>query len=158
MKVLTQPPIHALLPHCSSIPLSWSIKPPQDQVPSLPLKSDKAILSYIYVSEPWVPPCTLLGWCFSLWEHWVVRPADIVLPMGLQSPSAPPVLTPAPPPGPWAHRLNHFKGDFLYLFIRYFLYIHFKCYPKKFPIPPPPPLPYPPTPTSWPWRSPVLGI
>jgi hypothetical protein len=100
MKVLTQPPIHALLPHCSSIPLSWSIKPPQDQVPSLPLKSDKAILSYIYVSEPWVPPCTLLGWCFSLWEHWVVRPADIVLPMGLQSPSAPPVLTPAPPPGP----------------------------------------------------------
>jgi hypothetical protein len=39
--------------------------------------------------------------------------------------------------------------------IRYFLYLHFKCYPKS-PPGPPPPLPYPPTPTSWPWCSPVL--
>ena len=40
-------------------------------------------------------------------------------------------------------------------FIRYFLHLHFQCYPKSPPYPPPP-LPYPPTPTSWPWRSPVL--
>jgi hypothetical protein len=45
---------------------------------------------------------------------------------------------------------------FLFLFlIRYFLHLHFKCYPKS-PPDPPPQLPYPPTPTSWPWRSPVL--
>jgi hypothetical protein len=39
--------------------------------------------------------------------------------------------------------------------IRYFLILHFKCYPKT-PSYPPPPLPYPPTSTSWPWCSPVL--
>jgi hypothetical protein len=41
--------------------------------------------------------------------------------------------------------------------IRYFLYIHFKCYPKSSLYPPPALLPYSPTPTSWPWHSPVLG-
>jgi hypothetical protein len=39
--------------------------------------------------------------------------------------------------------------------IRYFLHLHFKCYPKSSPYPPPP-LPYPPTPTSWPCHSLVL--
>jgi hypothetical protein len=41
------------------------------------------------------------------------------------------------------------------LFLRYFLQLHFQCYPKS----PPYPLPHsptPPTPTSWPWHSPVL--
>jgi hypothetical protein len=42
-------------------------------------------------------------------------------------------------------------------FIRYFLHLHFKCYPKSPLYPPPALLPYPPTPTSWPWLSPVLG-
>jgi hypothetical protein len=42
-------------------------------------------------------------------------------------------------------------------FIRYFLHLHFKCYPKKPLDPPPALLPYPPIPTSWPWHSPVLG-
>jgi hypothetical protein len=32
---------------------------------------------------------------------------------------------------------------FLFIFIRYFLYIHFKCYPKKFPIPSSRPAPLP---------------
>ena len=36
--------------------------------------------------EPWVPLCVLLGWWFRPWELWLV---DIVLPMGLQTPSAP---------------------------------------------------------------------
>jgi hypothetical protein len=45
-----------------------------------------------------------------------------------------------------------------HIFIRYFLHLRFKCYPKS-PLYPPPPalLPYPLTPTSWPWHSPVLG-
>jgi hypothetical protein len=42
-------------------------------------------------------------------------------------------------------------------FIRYFLYLHFKCYPKSSLYSPPTLLPYSPTPTSWPWSSPVLG-
>ena len=50
--------------------------------------------------EPWVPPCVLLGWWFSPWEllggFWFV---DIVLPMGLQTPSAPSVLSLTPPLG-----------------------------------------------------------
>jgi hypothetical protein len=42
-------------------------------------------------------------------------------------------------------------------FIRYFLHLHFKCYPKSLLCPSPALLPYPLTPTSWPWCSPVLG-
>ena len=48
--------------------------------------------------EPRVPPCVLFGWWFSPWElwgHWLVH---IVLPpMGLQTLSAPLVLSLAPP-------------------------------------------------------------
>ena len=40
-------------------------------------------------------------------------------------------------------------------FIRYFLYIHFKCYPKSSLYPPPTLIPKPPTPASWPW--PCIG-
>jgi hypothetical protein len=41
--------------------------------------------------------------------------------------------------------------------IRYFFYLHFKCYSESSLYPRCTLLPYPPTPTSWPWRSPVLG-
>jgi hypothetical protein len=46
---------------------------------------------------------------------------------------------------------------FFHFFIRYFLHLYFKCYPKSPLYPPPALLPYPPTPASWPWHSPVLG-
>jgi hypothetical protein len=54
---------------------------------------------------------------------------------------------------------SHFGRGTLYLFIciRYFLYIHFKCYPKSSLYPSSALLPYPSTPASWPWHSPVLG-
>jgi hypothetical protein len=42
-------------------------------------------------------------------------------------------------------------------FIRYFLYLHFKCYPESPLYPLPTLLCNPPTPASWPWHSPVLG-
>jgi hypothetical protein len=42
-------------------------------------------------------------------------------------------------------------------FIRYFLHLHFKCYPRSPLYPPRALLPYPLTPTSWSWRSPALG-
>jgi hypothetical protein len=46
--------------------------------------------------------------------------------------------------------------SFLKFFIRYFLYIHFKCYPRSSLYPPPALLPNPLTPASWPWLSPIL--
>jgi hypothetical protein len=46
---------------------------------------------------------------------------------------------------------------FKQIFIRYFLHLQFKCYPKSPLYPPPVLLPKPPTPTSWPWHSPALG-
>ena len=45
----------------------------------------------------------------------------------------------------------------LFYLIRYFLYLHFKCYPESSLYTRPTLLPYPPTPASWPWCSPVLG-
>jgi hypothetical protein len=42
-------------------------------------------------------------------------------------------------------------------FIRYFLHLHFKCYPASPLYPPPTLLPYPSTPTSWPWCPPCTG-
>jgi hypothetical protein len=55
--------------------------------------------------EPWVPPCILLGWWFSPWEllcvcgggFWLVD--IVVLPIGLQTRSAPSVLFLLPPLG-----------------------------------------------------------
>jgi hypothetical protein len=47
--------------------------------------------------EPWVPPCVLFGWWFRPWK---TRLVDIVvLPMGLQTSSAPSVLSLTPPLG-----------------------------------------------------------
>jgi hypothetical protein len=45
---------------------------------------------------------------------------------------------------------------FFLFFIRYFLYLHFKCYPKSPLYSPPALLPNPPTPTFWFLHSPVL--
>ena len=56
-----------------------------------------------------------------------------------------------------------FSFFFFFNFIRYFLPLHFKCYPlskfplRKSPIPSQAVLPKPPTPASWPCHSPVLG-
>ena len=52
--------------------------------------------------------------------------------------------------------LTAFSSSFFNCFIRYFLHLHFKCYPKS-PLYYPALLPYLPTNTSRPWRSPVLG-
>jgi hypothetical protein len=47
--------------------------------------------------EPWVPLCVFFGWWFrprELWGYWLVH--IVVPPMGLQTPSAPWVLSLAP--------------------------------------------------------------
>ena len=60
--------------------------------------------------------------------------------------------------GPWdVIPCPFFLLSFFLFFIRYFLHIHFKCYPESSLYPPPTLLPYPPTPASWPWHFPVLG-
>jgi hypothetical protein len=89
------PSLTLLLQHPSTLghqtPIWLRVYPSIDTKQGHPL-----LLTYL---EPWIPPCTLLGWWSSLREHWVVRPTDFVLPMELQSPSAPPVLLPALPLG-----------------------------------------------------------
>ena len=99
-------PYLPLLPHCPSIPLCWGIKLSQEQWPLLPLMPDKASMLLYMQLEPWVPPCVLFGWWFSPWKLWVVWLVDIVLPMGLQTPSAPstlPLTLPlgSPSSAPW---------------------------------------------------------
>jgi hypothetical protein len=54
----------------------------------------------------------------------------------------------------YQHRVEQVKMSFFK--IRYFLHLHFQCYPKSLPYSPTHLLPYPPTPTSWPWHSPIL--
>ena len=55
----------------------------------------------------------------------------------------------------WGVILLH-KGFFFFLqFLKYFIYLHFKCYPEISLYPPSALLPYPPTHTSWSWHSPV---
>jgi hypothetical protein len=50
--------------------------------------------------ETWVTPCVLFGWWFSPWELWGYWLVHIVVsPMGLQTPSAPWLLSLAPPLG-----------------------------------------------------------
>ena len=45
----------------------------------------------LHMTEPWLPPCVLVGWWLRPWELWFVDIID--LPMGLQTPSAPSVLS-----------------------------------------------------------------
>jgi hypothetical protein len=46
--------------------------------------------------KPWDPPCVPFGWLFSPWKLGVRLVDIVVLPLGLQTPSAPSVLPPIP--------------------------------------------------------------
>jgi hypothetical protein len=97
MKVLTHLLTYLFLPHCHSIPLCWGIKHPWDPGPPLPLLSGKAILCPICIWSHWsLQVHFLVGGPVS--GYWAVRPAYVVLLMGLQA-SAPPVLPPVHPLG-----------------------------------------------------------
>jgi hypothetical protein len=54
----------------------------------------------------------------------------------------------------WARKYTY---TCLYIFIRYFLHLNFKCHSQIPLYPSPALLPNSPTPASWPWHSPVLG-
>ena len=95
-------PIHPLPAHQSThshfFPLNWGIKLSQDQRPLLPLMSNKAI--HCYICSWSHGSLHLFGWWFSPWELWGYWLVHIVVPpMGLQNPSAPWVLSLAPPLG-----------------------------------------------------------
>jgi hypothetical protein len=82
-----------VLPHPPTISCPTALASPYSGASNLP--EAKGLLSHCCQQGypllhrylvPWIPPCTLLGWWSSLWENWVVRPANVVLPMGLQPP------------------------------------------------------------------------
>jgi hypothetical protein len=93
-------PTHPLLLPGPGIPLYWGLEPSQDQGPLLPLMINKAILCYICSwSHGSLHVYSLVGGLVpgSSGGHWLVH---IVVPsMGLQTPSAPSVLSLAPPLG-----------------------------------------------------------
>jgi len=82
------PPTHSFPPQHPNILLHWGNEPSQDQGLLLLLMPDNAILCYRWVEAMG----TLCCW-FSPWELWGIWLIDIVvLPMGLQIPSAPSVF------------------------------------------------------------------
>jgi hypothetical protein len=97
MRVLP-PPAHPLLPHQPRVSLSCVIEPPQDQGVPLLVMPDKVILCYIYSWSHGSPhvyslvglvPGSFGGCLFDI----------VVLPMRLQTPSAPAVLALTSPLG-----------------------------------------------------------
>ena len=97
-------PHHSLLPYHPSIPLHWGIKYPKDQGPPPPLMPDKAIDSYMCSwSLESLHVYSLVGGLVP-WNSGRGRRQEsgwlidiIVLPVGLQTPSAPSVLPLTPP-------------------------------------------------------------
>ena len=71
----------------SSIPLCWSNKSTQDQAFLLPFMPDNTVLCYI-CSRSRGTTHVYSGWWFSPQELWRLLLVNIVLPMGMQSPSA----------------------------------------------------------------------
>ena len=96
LSIYTPPHTHnlplPLLQHPATLGHQTSPRPSSS--PPVAVRKDHPLL-HMYL-EPKIPLGTLLGWWSSLWENWVVRPAYIALPLGLQSLSTPPVLPPAP--------------------------------------------------------------
>ena len=89
------PPNHPLPPTCPPITLPWGIETSQDQRTTTHVQQGHPLLHRRL--EPWVAPCVLFGWWFSPWELWGYWLVHIVVPpMGLQTPSAPWVLSLVP--------------------------------------------------------------
>jgi hypothetical protein len=90
----TYPSTSASLPSHSPILGHWAFIGPRASSP-FDAQQDYHLL-HMWL-EPWVPPCVLLGRWVRPWELWLVD--IVVLPMGLQTPSAPSVLSLNPPLG-----------------------------------------------------------
>ena len=93
------PPTPASLPSHSPTLGHWAFTGPRAFSPIYAQLGHPLLHMWL---EPWVPPCVLFGWWFSPWELWGVGfwLVDIVvLPIGLQTPSARSVLSLTPPLG-----------------------------------------------------------
>ena len=89
---------HPLLPPHSGIPLHWGTEPSQEQGPLLPLVTDKTILCYICKwNHGSLHVYSLVGGLVPGNSGGVWLVDIVVLPMGLQTPSAPSVLSLTPP-------------------------------------------------------------
>jgi hypothetical protein len=83
-------PTYPLLPQYPSIPLCWGIEPSQNK--GLPSHWCQIMRSFgTYAAGAMDHPCVVFGWWFSPWELQRAQLVDIVLLLGLQSPSAPSV-------------------------------------------------------------------
>jgi hypothetical protein len=87
LSLLPNPPTPA---SCPGIPLHWVTEPSKDQGLLFPPMPTKAIL---YYTCSWSQG-SLFGWWFSPWELWGL--VHVVPPRGLQTPSAPWVLSLVP--------------------------------------------------------------
>jgi hypothetical protein len=97
MRVFPHPPTHASLLSHSSILGHQAFTGPRFSSHTDAQQGHPLLRIWL---EPWVPPCVLFGWWFSPWELWGFWLVDIVvLPMGLQTPSALLVLSLSPPLG-----------------------------------------------------------
>jgi hypothetical protein len=98
MRVFTHPPTHSTSPPWHSPILGHrAFSGPRA---SPPIDDRQGHLLLHLLLEPWVPPCVFFGWWFSPWELWEFWLVDtVVLPMGLQTPSALSVLSLSPPLG-----------------------------------------------------------
>jgi hypothetical protein len=101
-----QPPYPLPLPLLSNLPTLSSWHSPTlghrafTGPKTSPLVDDLQGHSLIHMLlEPWVSPCVLFGWWFNSWELWEYWLIHIVPPVRLQTPSAPWVLSLAPPLG-----------------------------------------------------------
>jgi hypothetical protein len=94
-------PTHPLPLPCPGIALDQDIQPSQNQVSTFPPIDVQQGHTLVHMQlEPWVPPCVFFSWWFSPWElsgYCLVH--VVVPPIGLQAPSAPLVLSLAPPLG-----------------------------------------------------------
>jgi hypothetical protein len=112
---------HPLPLPCPGILLHWGIEPSQGQGPFLsshwcPTRPSSAT----YVVEVLSPPCVLFGCWFSPWELWGYWLGHIVvLLMGLQTPSAPWVLSLATPLGTLCsvQWLAYFLLNYVYIYV-----------------------------------------
>jgi hypothetical protein len=82
-------------PHCPGIPNTVESSLYRTKTsPTTDARQCHPLLHMLHIR-----PCVLFARWFSPWELWGVWLADIVLPMGLQTPSAPSVLSLTPPSG-----------------------------------------------------------
>jgi len=90
MRVRHHPPSYSLPPprHWHSLTLGHQAFTGQRTFPPIHALQGCPLL-HVQLESP-VSPCVLFCWCFSHWELWGVWLVDVVVvPMGLQTPSAP---------------------------------------------------------------------